>query len=82
MRKKPYTAIGILRIPCSVKNCRKKSVHQWQCCALENLYMPLCTAHDIGLNEVAVRYILGDKKSLGIIKRYRNKLIPLDNSEK
>jgi hypothetical protein len=69
-RKKPYTALGILRTRCSFRGCKKPGRHQWQCCALGNLYMPLCTEHDIGLNNVAAKYILGAEKSKSIIRRY------------
>lgn len=75
MRKKPYTAIGVTRVPCSFHGCKKTSVHQWQCCALGNYFMGLCSEHDIGLNNVAVTYLMGANRAMPLIRRYRKKLL-------
>ena len=69
MRKKPYTTIGISRIPC--KRCGKPSRYQWQVCALNNVYMGVCQECDIELNELTLNFfkIKGRKK---ILDRYND----------
>lgn len=68
MRKKPYTEIGISRIPC--KRCGKPSRYQWQVCALNNVYMGVCEKCDIDLNELTLKFfkIKGREK---ILAKYR-----------
>jgi hypothetical protein len=53
-RRKPYTEIGIKRIPC--RRCGKPSKYQWQCCANDNRWFGLCSECDIELN----RFLLID----------------------
>ena len=55
MRKKPYTQIGISRIPC--KRCGKPSVHQWQICADGNQFRGLCLKCDILVNKVILKFM-------------------------
>jgi hypothetical protein len=69
-RKEPYTAIGIRRLPCC--RCGRPAVHQWSACADGNLQRPLCMECDIGLNEVALRFI-GDPDTDAKIAAYREK---------
>lgn len=47
-RTKPYTAIGIRRVPCV--RCGAPAVHQWQVCADNNYFRALCLDCDIALN--------------------------------
>jgi hypothetical protein len=47
-RKKPYSERGINRVPCA--RCGKPSQHQWNCCALDNRWLGVCTECDIKLN--------------------------------
>lgn len=54
-RRKPYSARGIRRVPCS--RCGAPSVHQWAACANGNRYVGLCATCDIGLNRVALRFM-------------------------
>jgi len=56
-RRKPYTKIGIRRLPCC--RCGKPAAQQWQVCADRNLFRPLCTHCDIGLNRLVLRW-MGD----------------------
>lgn len=51
-RKKPYTVIGIERLPCF--RCGNPAYHQWQICADGNLYRPVCLDCDIELNEMVL----------------------------
>lgn len=53
-RRKPYTQIGISRVPCV--RCNKPSVHQWQVCANDNRYLGLCLDCDIALNKLALQF--------------------------
>jgi len=51
-REKPYTAAGIKRLPCA--RCGAKASSQWQVCADNRLYRPLCTACDVDLNRMVL----------------------------
>ncbi len=55
MRKKPYTEIGIKRVPCL--RCGKPSSRQWQICSLGNRYAGVCTKCDIELNELVLKFM-------------------------
>jgi len=55
MRKKPYTEIGISRVPCL--RCKKPSTQQWQICADNNQYRGICTECDIKLNEMTLKFM-------------------------
>jgi len=62
------TAIGIRRLPCS--RCgNKPSVHQWQICADNNLYRPVCKECDIELNLLVLNWI-GEPRANEIIEQY------------
>ncbi len=54
-RKKPYTDVGIRRIPCS--RCGQPSMQQWQACANDNRYLGVCDRCDVGLNRLALRFM-------------------------
>lgn len=54
-RRRPYTEVGILRMTCS--RCGKPATAQWQCCANENRWSPLCTECDVQLNVLSVRFM-------------------------
>lgn len=60
-RKEPYTRRGISRVKCAVHNCKKSAAHQWNCCALENRWLPICQKHDVELNRLACELLLGEK---------------------
>ncbi len=55
MRRKPYSAIGIRRVPCA--RCGQPSHHQWNACSLGGQYFGVCTECDIGLNRLAVEFM-------------------------
>ncbi len=63
MRKKPYTQLGIRRVPC--ERCGKPSDYQWQICATGNLYSGICVECDIELNTLVVEF-MGLPESLAI----------------
>lgn len=54
-RKRPYTEIGIRRLACT--RCAEPARYQWQCCANDNRWLPLCAACDIELNRVAMDFM-------------------------
>jgi hypothetical protein len=56
-RSKPYTEIGIRRVPCAVSGCVSRAEYQWQCCANSNLWMPLCAEHDVDLNRLVLDWM-------------------------
>jgi len=68
MRRKPYTKIGISRIPCT--RCGKPSVTQWQICSDGNQYRGLCLKCDIGLNKAVMRFVFGRTREADI-ERYK-----------
>jgi hypothetical protein len=55
MRKKPYTEIGIKRLKCF--RCGAQAKYQWQICSDGNVYRPLCTACDIEMNELVLKFM-------------------------
>lgn len=57
MRTKPYTVIGIRRLPCF--RCGAKAEHQWQVCADGNVWRPLCRPCDVALNRLVLTW-MGD----------------------
>jgi len=69
MRKKPYTEMGISRIPCA--RCGKPSSQQWQVCALGNMFMGVCENCDIELNKVVLKFFK-IKNSKNIMDKYTN----------
>lgn len=54
-RQKPYTQIGISRIPCT--RCGKPSYHQWQVCANGRRFVGICLDCDIELNRVVLKFM-------------------------
>jgi hypothetical protein len=70
-RRKPYTEIGIRRMPCA--RCGKPSRFQWQICADGRLFRPLCAECDVELNEMVMRWVWGDLREADIA-RYRQKV--------
>lgn len=70
-RGKPYTEIGIRRLPCS--RCGKPATHQWQVCADNNLYRPICIDCDIELNSIVLVW-MGDEDAVDKIHRYKKKM--------
>ena len=54
-RYKPYTEIGIRRVPCI--RCGEKSIHQFNICADGNSYRPVCQRCDIELNRVVLTFL-------------------------
>ncbi len=69
-RRKPYTASGIRRIACS--RCGAPSVHQWQVCANDNLYLGCCAECDIRLNRMALEFMRVPETET-LLKRYVEK---------
>lgn len=67
-RRRPYTEIGIRRIPCF--RCGEPSTTQWQICSDGNVWRGLCGPCDVGLNAVVLIY-LGDARAAEKIERYR-----------
>ena len=66
-RRKPYTIKGIKRLPCA--RCGKPSTHQWQICADDNLWRPICVSCDILLNKMVLIF-MNDPDTNRKIKNY------------
>lgn len=64
MRTKPYSEIGIRRVPCA--RCGKPSRYQWQICADDNVYRGLCPDCDVELNTMVMRWVWGDTREADI----------------
>ena len=75
MRKKPYTQRGIKRLCCV--RCFGPAVHQWQVCADNNTYRPICAECDVELNKLVLQW-MGDTLWDEKIATYRKHL--LENS--
>lgn len=54
MRRQPYTARGIRRIPCL--RCKAPSAFQWNICSLPGFHA-ICTACDIALNRTVLAFM-------------------------
>lgn len=70
-RKKPYTEIGISRLPCF--RCGEKARFQWQVCADNRLYRPICEDCDIELNKMVLRW-MGDPDAESKIEAYERNM--------
>jgi transposase-like protein len=70
-RRKPYTEIGIARLPC-FRCGGRPSVHQWNVCA-DGLQRPICRDCDAALNELVMRW-MGDPDVEAKIARYRERV--------
>ena len=68
-RKKPYTQIGISRIPCA--RCGVPSGYQWQVCANKSMFLGVCSKCDIALNKKVLEFFRFNKVE-EMIKRYSN----------
>jgi hypothetical protein len=55
MRTRPYSQAGIRRLPCF--RCGRPSEYQWQVCADNNVYRPICKRCDILLNKLVLRFM-------------------------
>lgn len=53
-RRKPYTQLGISRVPCT--RCGAPSRYQWQICALDNLWHGVCAKCDVDLNGLILSF--------------------------
>lgn len=67
-RKKPYTQRGVEQLPCC--RCGGPAHHQWNVCADNNLYRPICLPCDIALNKMVLRW-MGDPDWEAKVNRYR-----------
>lgn len=55
MRRRPYTALGISRVPCA--KCGAPSRFQWQVCADARAYRGICVACDVALNRLVLEFV-------------------------
>lgn len=66
-RRRPYSEIGIRRIPCA--RCGQPSAFQWNICADGNRYRGLCAPCDVALNALVLSFIR-DPEARAKIARY------------
>ena len=69
-RRKPYTTVGLRRLPCV--RCGARAVHQWQICADGNIYRPVCRDCDVDLNAMVLAWA-GDPDAEEKMRRYRER---------
>jgi hypothetical protein len=67
-RKKPYTVAEMRLKSCCA--CGGQAVHQWQCCANGNRWLPLCLPCDVALNEVALAFLRIPRRA-ALLSAYR-----------
>jgi len=70
MRRKPYTARGINRVPCA--KCGAPSTAEWRICA-DNAYRGLCSKHDLELNELVMKWAFGNSRDDALIAYRKSK---------
>jgi hypothetical protein len=70
-RRKPYTKIGIRRLPC-FRCGGKPSQYQWNLC-VDGPYRTLCARCDVELNAMVLRW-MGDPDAEAKIRRYRERV--------
>ena len=73
-RLTPYTAAGIRRVKCAVDGCKNRAAHQWQICADNRVYRPICLEHDVAINAVVMRLVWGAAREADI-ERYRTEVL-------
>jgi hypothetical protein len=56
-RTTPYTDIGIQRIRCIRPGCPNMAVHQWQICADDRVFRPLCIECDYTVNAIVMNFL-------------------------
>jgi hypothetical protein len=73
-RRTPYTVIGIRRVPCCFRRCRRRGHAQWQVCADGRAFRVVCYIHDILLNRMALE-LVGDPDIERKMARYTAKVL-------
>jgi hypothetical protein len=79
-RRKPYTAIGIRRVTCAMRGCRRKGYATWQVCADGRIFRALCFVHDVELNRLVLEWV-GDPHAHRKITKYTAMVIRNVNRE-
>lgn len=69
-RKKPYTEVGVKRLPCA--RCGKPAHMQWRACA-DGLWRPICKKCDIMLNRIVLIF-MKDPDYVTKLEKYRKSL--------
>ena len=72
-RCKPYTQVGIRRLPCF--RCNRPAEYQWQICADGNVWRPLCVRCDIAMNDCVLRF-MRDPDREEKMREYRKRVAP------
>jgi hypothetical protein len=72
VRRKPYTARGIKRVPCV--RCGQPGYASWQICADGRGHRVVCETCDVELNAMVLRWVWGDAREADI-DAYRAKVL-------
>lgn len=55
-RRQPYTEIGIRRLKCFRAGCDNRATTQWQICADDRVFRPVCWPCDVELNRIVLEW--------------------------
>jgi hypothetical protein len=77
-RRTPYTAIGIRRVRCAYRGCRRTGYAQW---AIAGEYSVACWIHDVELHTVLLE-VLGDREKARKIAAYSAAVIRTINQQR
>ncbi len=66
-RRTPYTEAGIRRMRCA--RCGKPARYQWNICADNNYYRPLCEVCDVQLNALVLAWV-GHPDGHALLRQY------------
>lgn len=73
MRRTPYTQRGIRRLKCFRAGCDNQAATQWQICADDRVFRPVCLDCDVDLNRIVLEWA-GFPDAREKLAAYREKL--------
>ncbi len=71
LRRQAFT--NVRRARCY--RCGQPAGFEWSTCAIGERHLALCTRCDVGLNRVALAYVLGFDAAAAFVSRYEGKLL-------
>lgn len=71
LRRQAFT--NVRRARCY--RCGQPAGFEWSTCAIGERHLALCTRCDVGLNRVALAYVLGFDAAAAFVSRYERKLL-------
>lgn len=72
-RRELYSTEGIKRLQCF--RCGGQAQTQWNCCANNNYWLPICASCDVEANEVFMHFMhFPPATAIRLIRAYRKKM--------